>query len=394
MKFTVISQFCLALIAVEGQAQSPWSISGHAKLQTALSDINVGTQAIQSADARLNATQSSALGLLEVQAEVLAVDRAFPPALDGTERRRLFDLSARAFSGDEFSAISRVDRASLAWELNELNMRLGRQALTWGNGLALSVMDLVNPFAPTAIDKEYKTGEDMAWAQWTSPSLGDVQGYILPRRDLTTHAIQNSESTAALKWHTRVSSVGVDLDAMLAQHFGEQVIGLGFNREVWQALLRCDITYTKSEESIFFPSGLCNIDRTWSVFGKNLYSFVEYYHNDIGQSAGNQISSVELVQRLERGELFTLDKDYLAFGVRLELHPLVNWHIGDLYNLRDHSGIGQTRLVYDVLQNVQLIFGVDAPHGPNATEFGGYELIDGRSMKTGPRIYTRAALYF
>jgi len=37
--------------------------------------------------------------------------------------------------------------------------------LSWGNGLVFSPMDIVNPFDPTAVDTEYKAGDDMLYGQ-------------------------------------------------------------------------------------------------------------------------------------------------------------------------------------------------------------------------------------
>ena len=80
--------------------------------------------------------------------------------------------------------LHRLDRLSLGYTSESLVMRLGRQAVTWGNGLVFYPMDIFNPFNPVAIDKDYKTGDDMLYGQWTTYQGNDWQMILLPRRDV------------------------------------------------------------------------------------------------------------------------------------------------------------------------------------------------------------------
>ena len=61
------------------------------------------------------------------------------------------------------------------------NLRFGRQALSWGNGLFYAPMDLVNPFDPAAIDTEYKAGDDMLYLQYLQDSGNDLQAAVVVR---------------------------------------------------------------------------------------------------------------------------------------------------------------------------------------------------------------------
>ena len=55
-------------------------------------------------------------------------------------------------------------------------MRFGRQAITWGNGLVFNAMDIFNPFDPAAVDKEYKTGDDMIYGQSSRTTATTFRG--------------------------------------------------------------------------------------------------------------------------------------------------------------------------------------------------------------------------
>jgi len=79
---------------------------------------------------------------------------------------RLFDLT-RVISQDDNSVLAhRLDRLTIDITSDNAVARFGRQAVSWGNGLIYTPMDFFNPFDPAAVDKEYKTGDDMLYGQY------------------------------------------------------------------------------------------------------------------------------------------------------------------------------------------------------------------------------------
>ena len=91
----------------------------------------------------------------------------------------------------------RLDRLSLTFTPSWGLVRIGRQAVTWGNGLVFNPMDLFNPFAPTAVQRDYKIGEDMAYAQ-VPIGMAETQLLYLPRRDCRKENIAFSTPTSVL----------------------------------------------------------------------------------------------------------------------------------------------------------------------------------------------------
>jgi hypothetical protein len=49
-------------------------------------------------------------------------------------------------------------RLALGIQPNWGLIRIGHQAVTWGNGLLFNPMDLFNPFSPSDIERDYKIG--------------------------------------------------------------------------------------------------------------------------------------------------------------------------------------------------------------------------------------------
>ena len=73
----------------------------------------------------------------------------------GLGEDELVDLS---WSND--FARARVDRASLRYRRDHLDLRIGRQPVSFGTGMVFRPMDLVGAFTAATVDTEYKPGVD------------------------------------------------------------------------------------------------------------------------------------------------------------------------------------------------------------------------------------------
>jgi hypothetical protein len=131
--------------------------------------------------------------------------------------------------------------------------------------------------------------------------------------------------------------------------------------------------------------------------GKNAYGYVEYFRSGVGESdrANYAMPNNELSERLARGELFTLARDYAALGLQVELTPLFNLFTNLIANLDDGSKYLQLRGVYDWQQDVQLMAGLNLPTGTRGTEYGGVPVTGTSSFAApGKSVYLRGAYYF
>lgn len=308
------------------------------------------------------------------------------------DRRRLFDLTHTLTDQERRAAVHRLDRFSASHQSEGRTLRFGRQAVSWGNGLIFQALDFVNPFSPVAIDKEYKTGEDMVYGQWLVGGT-DAQIMIVPRRDAASHDLESRESSYAFKW--RLKALGGDVDLLAARHYDENMTGIGMVRNaggaVWRLdVLRMDLTGRDAEYS-----WVTNLDYSWVWGGRNFYGYVEYFHSGVGEKDSSRYlaPNAALAARLARGELFTLGRDYAVLGLRYEQAPLLNWHLNLIRNQHDHSAFWQMRAVYDWRQNLQLMAGVNIPDGDRGTEFGGLATSQG-FLSPGRSIYARLGYYF
>jgi hypothetical protein len=286
---------------------------------------------------------------------------------------RLMDLTDTIVDEDSYFLVQRLDRLYLALMPRWGSIKIGRQAVTWGNGFIFNPFDLVNPFLPTAIDRDYKVGDDMINVQASIPKLGDLQGLYVVRRNPDTHSVASDQSSVAGKLH--VAAGTTEFDVMAAKNYEDYVMGIGSRGYVADAAWRLDGTWTLPEIGDDYLCLVANMDYSWVWFKKNFYGFIEYYFNGLGDTDyQDALLDPAIAERLARGELFALGRHYLSGHVQLELHPLFKVFLTAINNVEDPSGIIQPYATWDITQNLQLTGGVNFSYGAKETEYGGFTL--------------------
>jgi hypothetical protein len=284
--------------------------------------------------------------------------------------RRFMDLTGTIDEGEAYVVYHRLDRLALRLVPEWGTVRVGRQAVTWGNGLLFNPMDLFNPFSPADIERDYKVGDDMVSTQFSVAKGGELQFLYIPRRSLVSGEVEWEQSSLAGKLH--FSRDTTEFDIMAAGHYGDAVIGLGSAGYLKDAAWRLDGTWTDLDNDDGYLSVVANIDYSWIWLGRNWYGFVEIFFNGLSHNRYPEAyRDSEIASRIERGELFTLGRTYLSGHVRVELAPLFNLYVTVIENLADPSGTVQPRAVWDMAEDMQVTFGAALYHGRKGTEFGG-----------------------
>ncbi len=329
----------------------------------------------------------------DTRRKVNTLDRLFPgiarvivPAGRTLEDdRRFFDLTGTVDDDEGHALYHRLDRLFLGLQPGWGSLRIGRQAVTWGNGLLFNPFDLVNPFSPTDIERDYKVGDDMLNLRFPAGSRGELQLLYVQRRDPSTGDPVWPQSSLAGKLHFPRGTT--ELDLMAAKHYRDTVVGIGSTGYLGDAAWRLDGTWTFLRENRGnddYLSLVANVDYSWVWGEKNFYGFIEIYLNGLGDRRyAEAVVDPDIRERVERGELFVLGRAYLSGHVTVELHPLFNLFLTVINNLDDPSGIVQPRAVWDLAEDVQLTVGGNVAYGERGTEFGGFDLA-GSGLFTEP----------
>lgn len=325
------------------------------------------------------------------------LEHSLIPGSGINDDRRFFDLTKIIDEDDKYILYHRLDRFSLTLQPDWATIRIGRQALTWSNGLIFNPMDLFNPFAPTDIERDYKVGDDMLTALFSPEKIGEIQMLWVPRRDQDTQNVKGAESSFGGKLHFSVRTA--EFDIMAAYHYEDVVAGIGSNGYLLDAAWRLDATWTFVDDDTGrddFLSLVANMDYSWVWWGKNFYGFMEFYFNGIGdKNYSRAISDPGITERLSRGDLFVLGKKYLSGGIEMELHTLIKANLTVICNTADPSGIIQPRIVWDVTEDFQCTLGGNIYYGSSETEFGGFHLPGTDYLYQAPNsAYLRLAYFF
>jgi hypothetical protein len=301
---------------------------------------------------------------------------------------RLFDLTDVIDSGTDSALLHRLDRLWVGYTSEKTVVRFGRQALSWGNGLAFAPMDLVNPFDPAAIDTEYKTGDDMLYLQYLQDSGNDVQAAWVFRRDLVTGDVDEDASTMAIKYHGFLGEG--EFDVLAAQTYGDTVIGFGGSRGIGGAVVSADLVVTDTVSDTYVQF-VTNLMYSWIWADRNMSGVLEYYFNDFGGDLANP----DLLARLLRGELYTTGRHYLAANLLVEMSPLWTVRPTLLCNIEDPGALLQLVSTYSLGDNLTLLASVNLPLGPQGTEYRGIESpLDGRYLSRDASLFAQIAWYF
>lgn len=313
-----------------------------------------------------------------------------------TDERRLFDLTQVISENSDSILVHRLDRLYLGITGKKTVVRIGRQAVSWGNGLIYTAMDFFNPFDPAAVDKEYKTGDDMLYGQYLKQNGDDIQAVWVVRRDINGNVSSDVDSIAA-KYHG--FSGNREYDLLLAQHFDDTIIALGGLTDISGALWRGDITLTDTQSDNII-SLVTSLTYSWTGWGHNISGIAEYFYNGFGQANENYsptalAANPDLVERLARGELFTLGRHYLALSALIEMTPLWLLTPNAFINIADGSFLAQLVTSYDLKQDLQVLAALSVPVGAAGTEYGGIDSdIAGKQLSSGASIFAQLAWYF
>jgi hypothetical protein len=306
------------------------------------------------------------------------------------------NLTGEIHASGDTSILQRLDRLWFGYSSEKIVLRFGRQALSWGNGLFYAPMDLVNPFDPSAVDTEYKNGDDMFYGQYLSNSGDDLQTALVIRRDLLSGDVETDQASMAVKYHGFATAFEYDL--LFAKNYGDPVVGVGISRGIGGAVAGADLVLTDGNDKTYTEL-VANLSYSWVLADRNMTGSVEYYFNGFGLHGDIDIADLalrpELYQRLLRGQQFTLGRNYLAGSVSIEMTPL--WTLTPilLANIDEPSALLQVTTSVSLSNNMTLLANFNLPLGADGSEFGGIEGIrPGRYLATRGAFFLQFAGYF
>ena len=351
-------------------------------------------------DLRLKA-EASALGWLRIEAhhQLTAVTSSDPASLGlgasfsgaGGSAPQAVDLSwaADASPTGGFTLAGRVDRLAVGVSIPHVDLKLGRQPISFGQGYFFGPMDLVSPFSPTAVDREYKPGVDALRADaylGTSTALTAVAAWLGPA-PLTEGDASLADLGLVL---TGTTTLGLwDVGLFLASIREDRVVGIHGVGAVGPVSLRAEGTLTLPPEGEGdapgedpFARGLVGADLY--LAGPGVSFSAELYYQSLGADTSLGYLPFYLSDRYRRGELWTAGHAYAAGSCAWEVTPLVTASLFTVANLGDPSALLGPGLSWSVAEGATLEAGGYVGVGARPDDLDPSTLVDEAGIPLSP----------
>ena len=145
------------------------------------------------------------------------------------------------------------------------------------------------------------------------------------------------------------------------------IVGLDFAGNLFDAGVRGEGIFSINEESSddTFVKFILGADYQ---FNPDLYAVIEYHFNGEGKT---EKSEYEL-ERLIKGEILNLSKNYLYAAVNYLITPLLTGSFTNLSNLNDKSGFAGIFGSYSVTEDLYLALGFQLSYGDSFSEYWYY----------------------
>jgi len=314
----------------------------------------------------------------------VALATALAPFLPTPVPATLFNLTSTLSSTATGSVTNTIDRLSISYTTNNLVLRVGRQAITWGSGMVFHPGDIVAPFSPNAVDTSYKAGADMVYGQYLFDNGADIQVIAVPRAATLGGPIAFNSSTYAVRAR---SNFGVlDGSLMYARDRGDNVAAASLSGPLGEASWNAEYVHWTLASGAVHPSWLFNISNYGTLGDWNISYFAEYFHNGFGVGSGVTLAALpaSLTKRMATGQVFYAGQDFLSLGGNIAMTADLSLAPNAIISLMDGSTLAGLTINYTLGDNTNLVFNYVHPFGGDGTEFGGRETTVGSGIFSGP----------
>lgn len=247
--------------------------------------------------------------------------------------------------------LSKIDRLQFSFESDGFDYVLGRQAISFGTSHFISVMDVINPFAPGTIDSSFKPGIDGLRIQKAMSDTGEIE-FI--------YAANQTNKDNAYFLRSRLLLNDIDYELIIGRFRKHNMIGLGFEGEinsqsVWGelALIRYDdnlLDFTHNQENHlslnlgldFHPNDGETISLSW-------------FHQGSGARNKHDFNRVITNPSFKEQFSYLKGKNYLNITYQRKIKPLVDFSSAIIFNLEDSSRFIQPQLHINTSDNSSLV---------------------------------------
>lgn len=283
---------------------------------------------------------------------------------------RTVRLRSVAYDEDRLVLEHDVDRLAVRASLGDFDVRVGRQAITWGVAELFPVADLWTSFSPFELDTTEKRGIDALRVIYSRGRRLEIEAVAADRG-----------ARPDLSYGLRIASYapGADLYLAVARQWRDTLASAGVSATAGAFRLRVDATQPLDPERN-------DLSRARASLGvgfvrRSLTLTLEGHYNGTGvERVADYGAHLATSPELKRGEVYLLGRWYAGAAAVWKPSELFQLSVSAQGNVRDRSALLVGALAYQVSQGTELSIGAYrgagtrlllAPAPELRSEFGG-----------------------
>jgi hypothetical protein len=257
----------------------------------------------------------------------------------------------------------RFDRLNLGWTpAPEVQIQVGRQAVSWATTLFFTPADPFSPFDPADPFREFRAGVDAARVRIYPGPLSELDFIVRP-----TKTAVGEELTALGRGLTTWRNW--EISGWAGSLYGDVSGAAAASGSLGDWEVRGEAVIRDAGEEVVLRASL-GVDRRFTVSRRDLLVVAEYQRDGFGARDGENYAAVLESEPFLRGELQVLGRDEIALQGSYQWHPLWNLSGLLLWNLADGSLLLSPGFAFSAGDEITVTGGLFLGAGPDELEEG------------------------
>ncbi len=246
----------------------------------------------------------------------------------------------------------RFDRLNLGISASDaVDIRIGRQTVSWGTTNFLSPADPFVPFIPTDPFRVYRAGVDAFRVRVSPGPLSEIDVVLRP-----TDTDVGEEVTALGRGLTTVKNW--ELSGWGGSLYGDVAGAFGAAGGIGPWAIRAEAVVREIDQTVV-GRGAIGVDRAFFLAdGRAVTVAWEYQRDGLGATSPDEYLSILQSREFRRGEHQVFGRDEMMFSGALQLSPLWTASTLVLWNLNDESVLIAPNVAYSAGDNTAVAAGL------------------------------------
>lgn len=247
-----------------------------------------------------------------------------------------------------------LDRLKLECSLNQLNLSIGRQAISLATARIISTHDIILPFNLDTIDRSYRPGVDSLRLRYYNSPMSELDFAILMDGNNPTSFISQRVSWQDIDW----KFIAISSERFL--HMGLSMEGYILASSYWleiaQQRLINERAFTRSSFGLDYN------------FSSQVYLILEYHYNGAYRLIAKGLD--KKLRLLEEAGIFLDDAQYLSLQLSYPLTPLLGLSYTQIAS--PNNSLNTILASYSLSDNSDLQLGLIIPTAASNKQFADY----------------------